>query len=155
MDSSLTLSVTRDTPPRNRKIPRVLLDWRESASRLSRTDPRYDRAAFDRLRAEFLSRDPRLAGSRPVVFWGAGRRTRQRARHLVSRGISPTAYIDIDPRKIGRIIDDVAVHPPEWLAVSPRGFVLAWVTNHGARELIANRLSQLGYAEGSDWIAVG
>jgi len=33
------------------KLPRTLLLWRERADRTSRIDPRYDRAAFDRLRA--------------------------------------------------------------------------------------------------------
>ncbi|HET6268434.1 MAG TPA: glycosyltransferase family A protein, partial [Acidobacteriota bacterium] len=41
------------------KQPRTLLRWRERPQRLSRTDPRYSREAFDRLRALYLARDPR------------------------------------------------------------------------------------------------
>jgi len=140
---------------RMEKLPRVLLDWRESAARLSRTDPRYDRDAFDRLRADSLSRDRHLTTGRSVVFWGAGRRTRQRARHLVARGVKPAAYVDIDPRKIGRVIDGAEVHPPEWLARTPRPFVLAWVASHGARDLIAAKLAEFGYRRGEDWLGVG
>jgi glycosyltransferase involved in cell wall biosynthesis len=140
---------------RMEKLPRVLLDWRESSARFSRTDPRYARDAFDRLRADYLSRDARLTGDRPVAFWGAGRRTRQRARHLVARGIAPAAYVDIDPRKIGKALGGIEVHPPEWLERAPRPFVLTWVASHGARDLIAARLAELGYRRGEDWLGVG
>lgn len=140
---------------RMEKLPRVLLDWRESSARFSRTDPRYGRDAFDRLRAACISRDERMSGDRPIVFWGAGRRTRRRARHLVARGVTPAAYVDIDPKKIGRTIDGAQVHPPEWLDREPRPFVLAWVASHGARELIAAKLAELGYRRGEDWLGVG
>ena len=42
------------------KLPVVLLDWRDSPARLSRTDPRCSREAFDRLRARYLAREPLL-----------------------------------------------------------------------------------------------
>jgi glycosyltransferase involved in cell wall biosynthesis len=137
------------------KLPHTLLDWRESPDRLSRTDDRYSREAFDRLRADYLSRDPRLTADREVVFWGAGRKTRQRARHVVALGVTPSGYVDIDPRKIGNRPGGVEVHPPEWLDRRDRPFVLAWVTNHGARDLIAARLREMGYVRGRDWLGVG
>lgn len=137
------------------KLPRVLLDWRESPERLSRTDSRYGRDAFDRLRADYLARDPRMKTGREVVFWGAGRRTRQRARHLVAHGVAPSAYIDIDPRKIGKRLGDIDVRPPEWLERLDKPLVLAWVTSHGARDLIAARLGGMGYVRGRDWLGVG
>ncbi|HEX8692260.1 MAG TPA: glycosyltransferase [Longimicrobium sp.] len=137
------------------KVPRVLLAWRERPERTSRVDPRYSREAFDRLRARFLARDPRLHAGREVVVWGAGRKTRLRARRLMEEGIRPVAWIDIDPRKIGRTVWNLPVHPPEWLARESRPFVLVYVTNHGARELIATRLAELGYRPGDDWLAVG
>ena len=136
------------------KVPQVLLDWREHPRRASRVDPRYARSAFDRIRIDYLSRDRRLA--RPdIVFWGAGRKTRLRSRLLIQRGIRPLAYIDIDPRKIGKSIDGIEVHPRDWLQRSDRPFVLAWVTNHGAREEIAAFLTAAGYRSGRDWLAVG
>lgn len=140
---------------RMEKVPRVLLRWRESPLRASRMDPRYSREAFDRLRAEWLARDPRLHAGRPIAIWGAGRRTRIRAAHLVRRGIAPAVWIDIDPRKIGRRIDDVPVVGPEWLDLEQKPFVLVYVATHGAREIIAERLTALGYAIGRDWLPVG
>lgn len=137
------------------KIPRVLLEWRDSPSRLTRNHPRYGRAAFDRARAWYLARDPRLSPSRNLAFWGAGRKTRLRTRHLLGHGLRPTAWIDIDPNKIGNTIEGVPVVDPEWLARPERPFVLSWVTNHGARDLITQRLEQLGYRSGRDYLMVG
>jgi len=138
------------------KVPRVLLRWRERGARTSRTDARYARDAFDRLRADYLARDPRLHAGREVVVWGAGRRSRLRARLAMERGVAPSAWIDIDPDKIGHRVWGLPVHAPEWLAErDPRPFVLVYVNNHGARGLISARLGEMGYAVGEDWLGVG
>jgi GT2 family glycosyltransferase len=138
------------------KAPRVLLRWRERSDRTSRVDGRYARDAFDLLRAGYLARDARLGGHREIVVWGAGRRSRLRARLLIERGITPVAWIDIDPRKIGHCVWELPVHPPEWLSTRiSRPFVLVYVNNHGARDLIAARLAALGYVIGEDWLGVG
>jgi glycosyltransferase involved in cell wall biosynthesis len=137
------------------KLPQTLLAWRESEGRASRVDPRYARDAFDRLRARFLAREPRLRTADEVVVWGAGRKTRRRVQWLFDEGIRPSAWVDIDPRKIGREVQGLRVHPPGWLHREPRPFVLAYVASHGARELIAERLDGWGYRIGRDYLAVG
>ncbi|MEW6648004.1 MAG: glycosyltransferase [Pseudomonadota bacterium] len=137
------------------KVPAILLHWRESGGRLTRTDPRYSREAFARLRTEFLARDPRLHSGRPLAICGAGRRTRQRAQLLLDHGFQPVAWIDIDPRKIGNAVHGVPVHPPQWLAQKAKPFVLSYVTNHGARDIIAAQLQALGYERGRDYLMVG
>lgn len=142
------------------KIDRCLLRWRQRDDSLSRVDPRYSRDAFDRLRARYLARDRRLGDGRPVVFWGAGRRTRRRADYLVANlaasGVSPSAWIDVDPRKIGQRIQAAPVVAPEWLRErEPRPFVLSWVASHGARDSIGAALEVMGYGRGVDYLAVG
>jgi glycosyltransferase involved in cell wall biosynthesis len=137
------------------KHQRVLLAWREREDRTSRVDPRYARAAFDELRASFLARDPRLRQGRTLAYWGAGRSTRQRARLMIERGFPPAAWIDIDPRKLGQVVWGAPVHPRAWLAQRPKPFVLVYVTNHGARELISAWLAELGYRPGGDYLFVG
>lgn len=137
------------------KVPRVLLDWRESPDRLSRTDPRYGREAFDRLRARYLSRDPRVKDAGELCIWGAGRTTRKRVRRLLDLGIHHSGWIDIDPRKIGKTIWGRPVHSPHWLDRNPHPFVLIYVTNHGAREEIEENLHAMGYHRGSHYLAVG
>ena len=138
------------------KIDRCLLHWRQHENSLSRRDPRYARDAFDRLRAHYLARDARLNTGRELVFWGAGRRTRQRAAHIIAAGYPPRAWIDVDHKKIGNRIRDIPVLAPQWLADRrPRPFVLAWVASHGARENIAAALEEMGYRRGVDYLAVG
>lgn len=137
------------------KLPETLLHWRDSGTRLTRTDERYRREAFDRIRADYLSRDPRLQRSRPLVFWGAGRNTRKRVAHLLHHGFTVDAWIDIDPRKIGNTIGGAKVVEPGWLARGDKPFVLSYVNNHGARELITAELQALGYLEGEDFLMVG
>jgi hypothetical protein len=139
------------------KLPQPLLQWRDQPGRLSRVDPRYAREAFDRLRAAYLAADARLAtGRERLVIWGAGRRTRQRAAHLLQQGYRPVAWIDIDPRKLGNRLDGVPVVPPDWLRDrSPRPFVLCYVASHGARPCVDAELARLDFRKGLDYLHVG
>lgn len=141
------------------KAPGVLLRWRQRPGSLSRTDPRYARVAFDALRARYLAVDPRLDSTRPLVAWGAGRRTRQRSRWLRDAGREFSAWVDIDPRKIGNRVDGLPVQPVAWLADqrarSPRPFVLGYVASHGARDSMSMALTDMGYREDDDFLMVG
>jgi len=143
---------------RMEKLTGVLLDWRESEQRLSRVSDSYSRNAFDRIRAEYLSKDKRIHNKR-IAFWGAGRKTRQRARHLLVKGYKPVVWIDIDPKKIGNRINGVEVVEPAWLEQSvadgDKPFVLNYVTNHGARDIARTYLQRIGYVMGKDYLEVG
>ncbi|NNJ95954.1 MAG: glycosyltransferase [Gammaproteobacteria bacterium] len=143
---------------RMEKLPQVLLDWRESATRLSRVSDKYSRKAFDSIRARYLSQDKRIH-NKPLAFWGAGRKTRQRARRLLEKGFEATVWIDIDPKKIGNRIDGVEVVEPAWLEQAvvdgDKPFVLNYVTNHGARDIARTYLERIGYVMGQDYLEVG
>ncbi|MEG3639557.1 glycosyltransferase family 2 protein [Magnetococcus sp. PR-3] len=138
------------------KLPQTLLKWRDSAGRLTRTHPRYSREAFDRIRARYLAKDPRLHQGRPLVIWGAGRPTRKRVAHLLEYGHSVTAWIDIDPKKIGQMLKGVPVQAPTWLeGLQPKPMVLSYVANHGARSKIEPILRKMDYQWGKDYLMVG
>ncbi len=142
------------------KIPRVLLDWRQRANSYSKTDSRYSREAFDRLRAVYLAMDPRIKAlsrqnARPFAVWGAGRKTRRRVERLTARGITPTFWIDVAPRKLGRCIQGIKVLPPSSLDVLARPYVLVYVTMHGVREQVTDYLHSLGYRRSRDYLCVG
>jgi len=138
------------------KINQVLLDWRESPGRLSRTDPRCSRESFDRLKAKYLARDPRFLEHRDnFVIWGAGRKTRRRCCHLLDQGFQPRAWVDIDPAKIGNTLQGVPVVGMQWLRHNPASFVLIYVTNHGARDEIAAALTAMGFSWGKGFLPVG
>jgi cellulose synthase/poly-beta-1,6-N-acetylglucosamine synthase-like glycosyltransferase len=139
------------------KIPEVLLSWREHPARLTRTDNRYSVENFLRAKAHYLVKGP-LQGRRSVILWGAGQMGRRLSKHLLGEGAPLVAFVDIDPKKIGRLKRGRPVIPPGELAglwrSSDRPIVLAAVGARGARELIRGQLTDIGLREGQDWLAV-
>ena len=136
------------------KLDEVLVDWRESDRRLSRTSSRYSEAAFEKLRAEYLVKDKRLH-NRNIVFWGAGRKTRQRAQYLIDQGINPVAWLDIDRKKVGNDYHGAKTFFPDWLMrQEKKPFVLNYVRNHGARDFCRQYLDEAGYLMGIDYLDV-
>jgi hypothetical protein len=69
-----------------------------------------------------------------------------------------SAFVDIDPRKIGRTRRGLPILPPqalpEWWQRSKRPAVLAAVGARGARQLIRQQLNAMGLVEGQDWWGV-
>lgn len=139
---------------RMEKLPERLLVWNDSPSRLSRRDPRYTPEAFSRLKGPYLARW--LAAGNPhhprVILWGAGRVTRRRARPLLAHGVRVEAFVDVDPRKVGRPIDGRPVLSPDALPPPGRAFVVSCVGGTGAREEIAARLQAAGYRPGAHYV---
>lgn len=136
------------------KVPEVLLRWHDRPDRLSRGDGRYSAEAFFRLKADFLARAARSAAEgRAIWVWGAGRPTRKRAGHLRAHGVEIAAYVDIDPRKVGRVLPGgQPVVSPAQLPSPAQAFILGYVSNPGARDLIRGRLGTAGFVEGQDFL---
>ncbi len=130
--------------------------WYDSCGRLTRSDSRYRREAFDCLKIQYLNNEDVLK-SRPIAFWGAGQNTRQRFRLLEETGIVPEFYIDVNPSKIGNRIHGIPVYPPEFLhgKNGPGPFVLGLVANHGATEAMENFLLNAGYSPAQDYYMLG
>lgn len=139
------------------KLSEVLLEWREHPERLTRRDPRYSLENFLRAKAYYLARGP-LLGRDAVFLWGAGMIGRRLGKHLARQGAPLVAYVDIDPRKIGRTRRGLPILPPEALLDQWRGYanpaLLAAVGARGARSLIRQRLADFGMREGRDWWGV-
>lgn len=137
------------------KVPRPLLTWSDSPTRLTRSDPRYSLTAFYEVKAPFLVRAVRASlGDRAVWVWGAGRVTRGRARWLESAGLTVRGYIDVDPKKWGRHRDGRIVVGPEAVPEPEQALIIALVAKRGARELIRAHLQARRYVEGRDfWVA--
>lgn len=136
------------------KLPETLLEWREHPQRLTRTDGRYSLENFLRAKAHYLARGP-LQDRDGVLIWGAGMVGRRLSKHLLRQDLPLQAFIDIDPRKIGRTRRGLPVLSPETLMVWWRRYhrpaLLAAVGARGARALIRKRLNSLGLIEGIDW----
>jgi GT2 family glycosyltransferase len=139
------------------KVEQMLLRWREHPTRLTWTDGRYAVENFLRAKAHYLCLGP-LRGREAVLVWGAGMMGRRFARNLQREGAPLAAFVDIDPRKIGRQRRGCPILAPEdlpaWWQQQEHPAVLAAVGSRGARALIRQRLEGFGLAEGSDWWAV-
>ena len=136
------------------KLPEYLVDWYDTPNRLSRTDRRYAPAVFFHIKAQYLATwlKRTLSKYRPIWIWGAGRITRTRVELLVKEGISFTGYIDVDPRKIGKITNDLPVISYKDIPVSTQPYIISYIGNRGARDDIRNYLLQLGLKEEVDFI---
>ena len=136
------------------KLPEMLLQWRERPERLTRTDSRYGVDAFYRTKAPFLCRwlERNNAHHPEVVVWGSGRTSRQRLRYLTGLGVKVSAFIDIDPRKIGYKIGGAPVLRPDDLPAPGECFVLSWVGSRGARAEIEEELVAKGYRIDLDYL---
>lgn len=138
------------------KVAAVLLHWRDHPLRLTRTDSRYSVENFLRAKSHYLMQGP-LQGRDAVIVWGAGQMGRRLAKHLQRDGAPLSAFVDIDPRKIGRerrgrpIVAPSAL--PDLWGHHQRPVVLACVGSRGARQLIREQLEAAGLREGSDWWA--
>jgi glycosyltransferase involved in cell wall biosynthesis len=138
------------------KVPEILLEWREHPNRLTRTDSRYSLENFIRAKAHYLARGP-LQDRDAVIIWGAGMHGRRLSKHLLRGGAAISAFVDIDPKKIGRTRRGFPIIAPDALLEHMRSFsnpvVLAAVGSRGARELIRESLNGFGLAEGQHWWA--
>ncbi|MBD3235548.1 MAG: glycosyltransferase [Candidatus Eisenbacteria bacterium] len=137
------------------KVDACLYDWRHHLDRLTFRDPRYSPAAFLDCKLQHLL--PALSG-RPLRIWGAGRDGRRLLRALRDRGADARAFVDIDPRKIGRTRLGLPVESPR--AIDPSDvrerheMLLVAVGTRGARALIRARLERLGLHELDDFICL-
>jgi glycosyltransferase involved in cell wall biosynthesis len=139
------------------KLPEFLLDWREHPDRLTRQDSRYSLENFLRVKAHYLVRGP-LRGKEAVLVWGAGMTGRRLSKHLLRHEAPLTAFVDVDPGKIGRTRRGLPILSPDdlpdWWRTSTNPVVLAAVGARGARRLIRHHLTGIGLQEGRDWWGV-
>jgi glycosyltransferase involved in cell wall biosynthesis len=126
------------------KLPQVLLEWRDAASRLSRTDPRYAPERFLELKLESFLR--RAAPGDGVVVWGAGPIGKAWARALRARGRALRAFVEVDPRKIGQTVHGAPVIGVDGAGAYPDDVHVAAVGRPDARLRIREAAAALGIA---------
>lgn len=139
------------------RLPEFLFEWREHPDRLTRTDGRYSLENFLRAKAYYLARGP-LLGCDAVIIWGAGMVGRRVGKQLERQGAPLKAFVDIDPRKVGRTRRSLPIIPSsdlmDWWGRFSNPVVLAAVGARGARQVIRRQLVEFGLQEGQDWWGV-
>jgi len=134
-------------------LPEVLLGWRESPGRLTRTDPRYALPRHVALKCAFLARGP-LSGRGEVAIWGAGETGKRFADGLRREGIAVALFVEVDRKKIGRTVRGAPVVGYEEVARARGLPLLVAVGAPGARDLIRAELARAGFRDAVDYRCV-
>jgi glycosyltransferase involved in cell wall biosynthesis len=138
---------------RFRNVDAVVHRWRDHPERLTRTQPAYTLDAFRRCKVHFLRRTL-LAGDRAAVVWGAGPTGKALALELLAAGTRLAAFVEVDPRKLGKRIHGAAVVPVEDAADFPGALALGAVSGPEGRALARELAAGLGLVEGKGFVAV-
>jgi glycosyltransferase involved in cell wall biosynthesis len=138
---------------RFRNVDALALRWRDHPRRLSRTRPAYALGAFRRCKVHFLRRTL-LAHGRAAVVWGAGPTGKAFARELLAAGTPVAAFVEVDPRKLGKRIHGAPVVPVESAGDFPGSLALGAVSGPEGRARLRALAAELGLVEGQDFVAV-
>ena len=129
-----------------------VVEVRDRPDRLTRSDPRYRRAAFDEVRRQHLEQTV-LSAAENVVVWGAGKTGRRWIRWLRNKGCKLSV---VDPFQVGKLCQDHSVLGAQALCQLPVDLLLVAVAARGAREEIRADIQRLrpDLVEGTDWLFV-
>ena len=135
------------------KLDEPLLEWHDYSTRLTRTDKRYSTKAFFRVKANYFAKwSQKNNPFHPEIWvWGAGRRTRKRAKMLEKEGLIIKGYFDIVR---GKTTEKLSLHFTE-IPLPGNIFVVPMVSARGATKKITDYLLKVGHKEGSDFIVLG
>ncbi|MEP2952023.1 MAG: glycosyltransferase [Ekhidna sp.] len=128
------------------KVDHLVLEWRDSDTRLTRTNPIYRPDAFFSIKAKYLAKwlKKNNVHHPEIIVWGAGRLSRRRSDLLLSEGIVISDYIDV--KKQPGILHFSNIPTPD------KCFIVSYVSNRGARDEIRAFLNEQGYVEGKNYI---
>ena len=129
-----------------------LLFWRDRPDRATRTMTEYTAEAFRRCKIHHLQQGF-LQGVSEVILAGAGKEGRAWQRALAGAGITVSLWVDVDPKKRGRILHGAEVVGAEELK-SVSGRMLVTVGTRGARAGIREWACKAGFREDTDFICV-
>ena len=138
---------------RFRNVDRLVHRWRDHPGRLTRTRPEYMLDAFRRCKVHFLRRTL-LADGRAAVVWGAGPTGKAFARRLLAAGTPLAAFVEVDPRKLGKRIHGAPVVPVGRAADFSGALALGAVSGPDGRARVRELAAELGLVEGRDFVAV-
>jgi glycosyltransferase involved in cell wall biosynthesis len=134
------------------RLPETLFFWRDHPERATRTRDEYTATSFRACKLEHLL-NGFLHEVRNVIIAGAGQEGRCWQRLLSANGVHVSSWLDVDPRKTGRILHGAPVlHPDEFESGGDKMLVAIGV--RGAREQFRSLIAPRGLREGVDFICV-
>ncbi len=134
------------------RLPQTLIFWRDHPERATRTMDEYAAHAFRACKCRYLL-DGFLKDVANVVIAGAGLEARAWQRLLAAAGVTVSTWLDVDPRKIGRMLHNAPVLSPGDLQLDGRKMLVA-IGVRGAREQFRGVANKRGWHEGMDFICV-
>ena len=130
-----------------------VLRWREHPRRLTRADPRFTQAAFVRCKVHHLHAHLGARGE-PLVIFGCGPVGKAFAREVQRQGGAVEAFLEVDGRKIGKVVHGAPVHAMEDAVQFADAAAVAAVAGPKARAQIREAALACGWTEGVDFFAV-
>ena len=135
------------------RLPGQLFFWRDHPERATRVMDEYAVTAFRACKLHHLLQSF-LVETNELVIAGAGQEGRAWQRLLTEHGISVSSWIEVDPRKIGRVLHGSPVKGIESLSTLSGVKILVAIGVHGARDQFRSLALPLGLTEGLDFICV-
>ncbi|MEX2445069.1 MAG: glycosyltransferase family 2 protein [Alkalispirochaeta sp.] len=140
-------------------LSQPLLTWNDFPGRVSRTPAAVQsRDSFYRVKGSYLARAvEQHRQGRPILIWGAGRRTRRRMESFGTALSTPiAAFIDLREAPAAPFLQETyPVLSPERVPPPKDAYIVAAVGSRGVRGRIAAFLARRGYRYERDWIAAG
>ena len=135
------------------KIPEKLVVWNDPPTRLSRTSEACSIENFYKVKTPYLATwlIDNVEPEKAIYVIGAGKMSRQRALLLEESGIVIAGWIDVDPKKIGNIVNGKRVYGRPVLKEAPC-FAVAYLAGHDANEQLLEFLNEEGLVMGKDYI---
>jgi glycosyltransferase involved in cell wall biosynthesis len=134
------------------RLPETLFYWRDRPERSTRTMDEYTNEAFRRCKAHHLKKGF-LQAATDVTLIGAGVEGRAWRKALAEEGIKVNRWVDLDPKKVGRVLHNAPIMPEN--SIEPgTGPMLVTIGTRGAREKIRGWATGRGLTEGSDFVCV-
>ncbi len=134
------------------RIPQPLLFWRDHPERATRTMAEYAGEAFRACKLHHL-RLGYLHNCSEIVMAGAGQEARAWQRLLATAGIFVSAWLDVDPRKRGRILHNAPIYTPHEVPLAGRKMLVA-IGVPGANQQFRQLAEHRKWQEGMDFVIV-
>ena len=134
------------------RLPQTVLLWRDHPERATRTMGEYTPHAFRACKCHHLLHGY-LQKTPDVVIAGAGLEARAWQRLLTAADVTVSTWLDVDPKKVGRILHSAPIILPEELELNGRKMIAA-IGVRGARDQFRSVAEKRGWHEGVDFVCV-